>query len=303
MHPTDTILLCTDMDRTIIPNGRWPESPGARSLFRRVAEHPDIVLAYVTGRDTALIARALTNWSLPLPRIAVGDVGTGIYDVSGTTENPVFSPWPEWEKEIAKDWNGRSGEEIAAMFSDMTELRPQEPEKQKQFKQSYYAPPDTDLEELSETMRKRLSDNKIAASVVTSIDEMADNALVDVIPARATKAHAVRFIMKRLEIDCSRVVYAGDSGNDLPALTAGFNAVLVGNAADDVRRQAREAVFRENRANCLYEARGGFPEMNGNYSAGVIEGLVHFMPEIREWLVQGDSGEAVNAKSKNGSKQ
>ena len=302
MSIADRILLCTDMDRTIIPNGFGPESLDARILFRRVAEHPDIILAYVTGRDTALIARALTNWSLPLPRIAVGDVGTSIYDVSGTIENPVFSPWPEWEEEIAKDWNGRSGEDIAAILSDLKMLRPQEPEKQKKFKQSYYAPPDTDLEKLSEMMQKRLSGNKIFASVVTSIDEMADTALVDVIPARATKAHAVWFIMKRLGIDISRVVYAGDSGNDLPALTAGFNAVLVGNAADDVRRQAREAVSRNNKDKCLYEAGGGFLDMNGSYSAGVIEGLVHFVPEIMEWLVEGNSGRTANAKSNNGSK-
>ena len=303
MSSNDPILLCTDMDRTIIPNGLGPESPDARPLFRRVAEHPGIILAYVTGRDTELIARALSNWALPLPRIAVGDVGTSIYDVSATTENPVFSPWPEWEEEIAKDWNGRSGEEIAAMFLDMKMLRPQPPEKQKKFKHSYYAPPDTDLEELSETMRQRLSDNDIAASVVTSIDEMTDTALVDVIPARATKAHAVRFIMKRLGIDVSRVIYAGDSGNDLPALTAGFNAVLVKNAADDVRRQARETVSRKNRDTCLYEAGGGFLEMNGSYSAGVIEGLVHFVPEIREWLVHESSGLTANAKSNNGSEQ
>jgi len=303
MSPADPILLCTDMDRTIIPNGLWPESPDARPLFRRLAGHPDIVLAYVTGRDTELIARALKNWSLPLPRIAVGDVGTSIYDVAGTMENPEFSPWPEWEEEIAKDWSGRSGEEIATILSDEKVLRPQEPEKQKKFKQSYYAPPDTDLEALSETLRQRLADNKLIASVVTSIDEMADTALVDVIPARATKAHAVRFIMERQGIDVSRVIYAGDSGNDLPALTAGFKAILVGNAADDIRRQAREAVSRKNREICLYEAGGGFLEMNGNYSAGVIEGLVHFVPEIREWIVKGDSGKAVNAKSNNGSRQ
>ena len=31
-------------------------------------------------------------------------------------------------------------------------------------------------------------------------------------------------------------------------------------------------------------ARGGLLGMNGNYGGGVLEGLVHFLPETVEWL-------------------
>ena len=31
------LLLCTDLDRTLLPNGEQPESPQARTLFARLA--------------------------------------------------------------------------------------------------------------------------------------------------------------------------------------------------------------------------------------------------------------------------
>jgi hypothetical protein len=32
----------------------------------------------------------------------------------------------------------------------------------------------------------------------------------------------------------------------------------------------------------LYLARGGLLEMNGNYSAGILEGVAHYHPELLE---------------------
>ena len=39
-------------------------------------------------------------------------------------------------------------------------------------------------------------------------------------------------------------------------------------------------------ASRLYLAGGGLLGMNGNYSAGVLEGIVHFMPQTAAWLDQ-----------------
>ena len=33
----ERLLLCTDLDRTLIPNGPQPESPGARAHFATLA--------------------------------------------------------------------------------------------------------------------------------------------------------------------------------------------------------------------------------------------------------------------------
>ncbi|MFO8111340.1 MAG: HAD-IIB family hydrolase [Desulfosalsimonadaceae bacterium] len=278
------ILLCSDLDRTIIPNGYQPESPDARPLLRRLAKRPELSLVYVTGRDTVLIADAVKTWELPLPDIAVGDVGTAIYSVGGTPEKPAFTEWPDWKQHIAADWNGKSRGDLAEMLADLEMLRLQEEKKQKDFKLSFYVDVRANLDALAERIKGRLSENGVRASVITSIDEIAHTGLVDVLPERATKMHAVYYIVEKLSFDLSRVVYAGDSGNDLPALTSGFKAVVVKNAPEDICRQAVEISSQKGFEFNLYLAEGGFLDMNGNYSAGVLEGLAYFMPEIQEWL-------------------
>jgi len=81
-----------------------------------------------------------------------------------------------------------------------------------------------------------------------------------------------------------QTVFAGDSGNDMPALTSGLQAVLVKNARDKVRDEAVQQVQVAGHDGCLYLAQGGLLGMNGNYSAGVLEGLVHFLPHTLAWL-------------------
>jgi hypothetical protein len=34
----------------------------------------------------------------------------------------------------------------------------------------------------------------------------------------------------------------------------------------------------------LYLAQGGFLGMNGNYSAGILEGIAHYHPETQLWM-------------------
>ena len=53
------LLLCTDLDRTLIPNGKQPESPGVRALFSRFVNRDEVKLAYVSGRHHALIEQAI----------------------------------------------------------------------------------------------------------------------------------------------------------------------------------------------------------------------------------------------------
>ena len=42
--------------------------------------------------------------------------------------------------------------------------------------------------------------------------------------------------------------------------------------------------------NSLYLAKGDFLGLNGNYSAGVLEGVVHYMPDFKKFLLLNDDG-------------
>lgn len=278
------ILLCTDLDRTLIPNGPQPESPDARPRFAHVAARPDVVSAYVSGRSLALVEEAIRDWSLPIPDHLIGDVGTTLYH--GTSDGR-WAASTAWQAEIGRDWLGRRSPDLAALLGLPPGLTLQEPGRQNDFKLSYYAPGDypiTIFRRHAASCLREAGLEGLRATVIWSVDETRGQGLIDVIPERATKRHAVEFLIAQLGIGLTRCLYAGDSGNDLPILASPVPSVLVRNATEAVRREAlREAASRGNEA-ALYLARGGFLGMNGNYAAGILEGLVHFMPETANWL-------------------
>jgi len=280
-----TILLCSDLDRTLLPNGPQPESPQVRALLRRVAERPEIKLAYVSGRHRELLREAIDSYQLPEPDYAITDVGTRIY----TNNDGHWQVWDAWEAEIGPDWNGKRHDELAMLFADLSPLTLQETEKQNIFKLSYYVELDTDRSALLEDMSLRLTYAGVRANLIWSVDELEHVGLLDILPASANKLHAIRFLIDTLHIPASRTLFAGDSGNDLAVLTSGMQSVLVANAAPDVREAAVQAVREGGHRDSLYLAMGSFFDMNGNYAAGVLEGLAHFFPETAAWLRNKDA--------------
>lgn len=274
------LLLCSDLDRTLLPNGLQPESKLARSLLHRLAKHPDVTLAYVSGRHLGLIEQAMKAYALPTPAFAVGDVGTSIYrSIQGE-----WRLWGQWAEHIATDWGDYTASDLAHLFTDIDSIAMQEPEKQNRFKLSYYASASLDHAALIAEMQACLEAQSVRASLMWSVDETSATGLLDVLPMSATKLGAVRFLMAELGFSDQQVLFAGDSGNDLPVLVSGLPAVLVANATPQVRSEA----LRHAPGN-LYCAQGGFMGMNGNYASGVLEGLAHFHPDLGSWLAAGTS--------------
>jgi HAD superfamily hydrolase (TIGR01484 family) len=269
------ILICSDLDRTIIPNGYQEESVRARPVLRQLAENPSIYLAYVSGRDKKLILDAIDEFYLPVPDYAIGDVGTTLYRV--TDGRWLLSD--DWSDEIGEDWRGFGWEKLAAFLENMEAIRLQEPEKQSRYKLSFYTDQDIDHQQLTKKIRVILANEGVRASVIWSVDEISANGLLDIVPALANKLHAIRFLMQQEQFPAERTVFAGDSGNDLDVLTSGLQAILVKNATDEVRKETIETLSAKQMADCLYLARGNFYGMNGNYAAGLIEGLAHYIPE------------------------
>jgi len=274
------ILICSDLDRTIIPNGYQEESAHARPVFRQLAEHLNIYLAYVSGRDKQLIFDAIEEFYLPIPNYAIGDVGTTLYRII----NGNWQLSDAWNDEIGQDWKGLNWEGLAEYFEDMQEIQLQELEKQNQYKLSFYTDQNIDHQHLKKNIRAILAQKGLRANIIWSVDEISTKGLLDIIPARANKLHAIEFLMQQEKFSEDRTVFAGDSGNDLDVLTSGLQAILVKNAADEVRKEAVELLSEKHMMHRLYLPKGDFAGMNGNYAAGVMEGLVHFIPETSQLI-------------------
>jgi len=270
-------LLCTDLDRTLIPNGNQPESRVAENLFQHLANQPEISLVYVTGRHRALVEQAIIDFDLPQPDYVIADVGTTIYQIK---EN-VWNHWQAWDAQIAPDWHGLTHEDLYRQLSVFPMLRLQEPQKQSRYKLSYYVPPETVTQGLIEDMDKRLKHAGIKANLICSLDEAGGLCLLDVLPASANKLHAIRFLMKEGGFRREATVFAGDSGNDLDVLLSNIPSVLVANAAAEVKARVAEANI-----DTIYVAKGDYLGMNGNYRAGILEGVAHYFKDVDTWLRQ-----------------
>jgi len=280
------LLLCTDLDRTLIPNGPQPESKSARKIFNKFSSNNEITLVYVSGRDKVLIQQAIKNYKLPTPDFVVADVGSTIYQV-------VNNNWihlDKWDSEISCDWNNKSHQDLQDILQNFNDIRIQEYNKQNTFKLSYYVPLHVDHVTLLSEIDSCLKSNDINASLIWSVDIAADVGLLDILPVSANKKHAINFIMTQFCFNIAETVFAGDSGNDIAVINSDINSILVANAENDIVKTAMDYAHENDQLNSLYIAKGDFLGMNGNYSAGVLEGVNHYMPNAKKFMTLNHEG-------------
>ncbi len=273
------LLICTDLDRTLLPNGDQAESTTARVRFRQLVQHKQVTLAYVTGRHQQLVEQAMVEYQLPQPDYVIADVGSSIYEVK-----QMWRLQHSWEQKISRDWQGHSAEDLQHFFQPVKNLQLQEQSKQNTHKLSYYVALEDDHQQIISSMQQILQQQSIQANLIWSVDEQENVGLLDVLPASAGKRQAIEFLMQQFEFDYSNTIFAGDSGNDICVLSSPIHSVLVANASDEVRMAAIKQAQQNNQADALYLAEGDYLEMNGNYSAGILEGVAYYFPQAEQWF-------------------
>lgn len=278
-HSQARYLLCSDLDRTLIPNGLQTESPGAREALHRLVDTPAVCVVYVTGRNRELVEQAIDEFSLPWPDAVIGDVGTRIW----STLDRQWNTWSQWDELIRQDFTKSVRESIRAITRRSEGLEPQTRDRQTECKLSFCCRVD-DLARYQSELQNAFAVRQLSATVIASRDETRNEGLIDILPSRATKHDAIEMVMSGWGFNHWSTVCAGDSGNDLPFLTSALQSVLVANAEDSVREQAVAMAQSLGQIDNLYLARGGLLGMNGCYAAGVIEGFLHYFPNARSWL-------------------
>lgn len=278
----DRLLICTDLDRTLIANGQAPESPNSSQLFCQLVSDTKVTLSYVTGRDINLVKEAIIEYHLPLPDFVIADVGSTIYEIKNSNEWLVLQ---DWSNKISLDWQNKTQPDLVTIFSDLKQCYLQENEKQGLHKLSYYVTLDIDIDTLMAEMHSRLEDQQIKANLIWSIDEQAKMGLLDILPLSADKLHAIEYLMEYQNFTLQNTVFSGDSGNDLTVLLSPIKSILVGNATLTLKEKIKSEInSRSGLADSVYIARGRCSDLNGNYSAGIIEGILHYFPELENCL-------------------
>ena len=129
----------------------------------------------------------------------------------------------------------------------------QEAEGQRAHKISYYM---EDKPNYLSEIHKKLDAEKLVCQVIYSHGQF-----LDVLPLRASKGKAINYLKYKYEFASSRVMVAGDSGNDEDMIRGNNNGLVVGNHSEELEqlRGQRRVLFSPK-----------------TYASGIIYGLVHY---------------------------
>lgn len=248
--PTDAIgrrlhqlnyLLVTDIDNTLLDddNSRLEE---LLDILHRNRER--IGFGVATGRTIDSTRAILARYNIPAPDFIISSVGSEVY--YGSNEIPEQG----WSTHIAAHWQR---DRILKLLEDFEYLKYQEESTQRKYKISYYMRPGKDR---LARIHTRLLDHKCRYNLIYSHDEF-----LDILPFRASKGKAIRYLSYKWEIPLKNFLVCGDSGNDEEMLRGEPCAVVVGNYSHEleVLKGGRNVFFAQSPC-----------------AGGIIEGLHHY---------------------------
>jgi sucrose-6F-phosphate phosphohydrolase len=244
-----SFLLATDLDNTLVGDKIALSRLNDKLESHRQKYKTKIV--YATGRSLTLYKELSMAEKLICPDALITSVGTEIYlDADSATLDQ------EWQSHLAHNWNR---EKIAELVTQFEGVIPQSDSEQRPFKISYHLDKIVSSKVLPK-LHSLLQTNKLNANIIYS-----SNKDLDILPLQADKGVAVQFLQKRWNIDTSRSVVSGDSGNDISLFKVpDIRGIIVSNAQQELL-----SWYNQNKDCRLYLSKK-------SYSHGIIEGLYHF---------------------------
>jgi sucrose-phosphate synthase len=166
-----------------------------------------------------LTKQAFEDYDLPAPDILICSAGTEIYYTDK------FLPDSGWESHINSQWDKDA---LQQELSKYPKIRLQGEEGQWPFKLSYYVDKNFNGDDLA-NIHKILDDQKLKCKILLS-----ENHYLDLLPFRASKGSAVRYLSYKWKIPLERIITAGNSGNDIDMLKGKTRGVVVGNYSPEM---------------------------------------------------------------------
>jgi sucrose-phosphate synthase len=155
-----------------------------------------------------------------------------------------------WETHISAKWNR---EKIVGLLEGFRFLKYQKAEAQRQFKISYELEPGKDRLAM---INERLLKNQCRYNLIYTQERY-----LDILPFRASKGRAIRYLSYKWEIPLGNFLVCGDSGNDEEMLRGEPRGVVVGNYSPELKK--------------LKGIRGIYFAKQ-KYSGGILEGIKRY---------------------------
>lgn len=205
--------IVTDLDQSLL--GDPSMLPDFAELIHE--NRKQLTFGIATGRRMDAAMAAMNEHGLPLPDFLISSLGTRIH------YGPYLAEDSHWADHIDYNWNR---DRVRRLLADQPGLEEQPKNTQSRFKLSYYydaadAPP---VDELIGMLHKQ----ELTANVICSFGQY-----IDILPSRASKGQALRWVALRLEIPLERILVAGGSGADEDLMRGNTLAVVVANRHDE----------------------------------------------------------------------
>jgi sucrose-phosphate synthase len=234
-------MLVSDIDNTLIG-----DRAGLTALVRMLRERPPSDgFGVATGRHLPSALEVLRQWRVPLPDVLITAVGSEIH------YGPDVRPDVGWQRHIQHLWRRDA---LAALFEDLPGLTLQSDDQQSEYKLSFNVDPAT-MPSLRQ-IDMRLREHRLRANLIYS-----HQAYLDVLPIRASKGQAIRYLAYKWSLPLRAFLVAGDSGNDLEMLVGDTQAVVVSNHSVELDKlRGMDQVYFADTP-CAY---------------GILEGMAHY---------------------------
>lgn len=234
-------FVVTDIDNTLLgeDNDRLPELLALLETHRQ-----RIGFAVATGRTMESAIEILDAHGIMSPDVVISSVGAEIY------YGPHCQYGQGWHTHISYKWHR---EKIVDLLKVFDFLEPQETATQREFKISYDMAPDKDR---LARIHDRLLRHGCRYQLIYSHDKH-----LDILPYRASKGKAIRYLGYKWELPLGNFLVCGDSGNDEEMLRGQSMAVVVGNYSPELAHLKHKRRIYFAKAPC---------------ASGIIEGLAHY---------------------------
>ena len=234
-------ILVADIDNTLTGDREALES-----LLMELEEAGDHVgFGVATGRPLTMALAALDDLGLPIPDILISATGTEIH------YGEPLVPDRSWQRQIDYRWEPERVQEVLSSTEGLTLLEDEPPAPFRlRFRRSDAEPVDP------RAIRRKLRHEGLR--VTATLDHGTD---LDVTPVRASPGLAIRFLSYKWSLALSRILVAGDSGNDADMLAGETLGVVVANHTPEL-----DALQGQPR---VYFAQAG-------HASGILEGIRHY---------------------------
>ncbi|MGD8740057.1 MAG: HAD-IIB family hydrolase, partial [Desulfobacterales bacterium] len=234
-------FIIANIDNTLIGDSN-EHLPELLALLQENRDHIGFGLA--TGRTRESATRFLKKQHVSLPDVLITAVGAEIYYGNNLHHGR------GWETHISARWNR---DMIVDLLKGLTFLQYQPAEAQRPFKISYEIQPGKDRLAM---IHERLLKNQCRYNLIYS-----QNRYLDILPYRASKGKAIRYLSYKWEIPLGNFLVCGDSGNDEEMLRGEPLGVVVGNYSPELKKLKgiRSIYFAKQ-----------------EYSGGILEGIERY---------------------------